>query len=358
MVRNTGVIIDKAALRHNLSEVSRRAPQKKIIAMVKGNAYGCGLESIVPTLSTTVDALGVSCMSEAVAIRKLGVEQTCVLFAGIFARDELEYASTHNIQVVVHAAWQLEIILNTRLAVPLQVWIKLDSGLHRLGFSPGDIIGVYQQLIDCRWVDVQMGLMSHFACADNPEHPLNQQQLECFMAVQHSLPKGGGLCLTMANSAAIIANPAAHFDCVRPGIMLYGVSPFANTTAQALNLQPVMHFHANIIAIHDYPAGESIGYGATWKTSRPSRIAVVAAGYGDGYPRRIQPNTLVAVQGVHVPIVGRVSMDYLTIDISSSPQISVGDSVELWGNHIPIETVASSADTIAYELLNQFRSRR
>ena len=355
MMRKTGVFFDKAALSNNLKEVKRLAPGKKIIAMVKANAYGCGIENIVPTISDAVDAFGVCCLSEAMAIRELGCNTSCILFGGLNSNNELLQASNNRIELVLHAAWQLELILNTKLKTPIRVWIKLDSGMHRLGFPANEVKAVYQQLKDCSWVHPNVGLMSHFACADTPDDIKNQQQLQCFELVRHSL--GDDLRLSLANSAAIISHPSSHFDWVRPGIMLYGISPFANVTAQSLNLQPVMHFQAKIIAVHNYAVGESVGYGATWKARRNSRIAVVAAGYGDGYPRCIKSNTLVFIQGNKVPIVGCVSMDYLTIDISDYPQICVGDMTELWGANIPIESVAKSAGTIAYELLSHYRSR-
>ncbi len=355
MVRDTGIFINQDALRHNLQQVQSFAPHKKVIAMVKANAYGCGIEKVVPAIFDTVQAFGVAFIGEALAIRARGIQTECILFEGIFSSEELHIASQQNMPVVLHAPWQLNLLLETPLSNPVTVWIKIDSGMHRLGFPPDEIAIIYQQLQACRWVKPKLGLMSHFACADIPEHRINHQQLNCFNQLCISLK--GEFSLSMANSAAIISNPASHFDYVRPGIMLYGASPFEDQFAHQFNLHPVMQFRARILDIHQYTEEQPIGYGATWYTKRSSRIAVVTAGYGDGYPRHIKEGTMVWVAGQSAPIVGRVSMDLLTIDVTDCPQVEIGDPVELWGDQVPVELVAKQAGTIAYELLCQYKAR-
>lgn len=355
MVRDTGTFINQDALRHNLQQIRSFAPDKQVIAMVKANAYGCGIEKVAPAIFNEVRAFGVAFIGEALAIRELGIQTECILFEGIFNKEELHIASQQNMLVVLHAPWQLNILLETPLSNPVTVWIKIDSGMHRLGFLPDDIGIICQQLRACSWVKPKLGLMSHFSCADIPEHEINHQQLNCFNQIRTTL--SGEFMLSMANSAAIISNPASHFDYVRPGIMLYGVSPFERQVAHQFNLRPVMQFRARVLDIHQYSEKQPIGYGATWYTKRSSRIAVVTAGYGDGYPRHIKEGTLVWVAGQFVPIVGRVSMDLLTIDVTDCPQVAIGDSVELWGDNVPVESVAEQAGTIAYELLCQYKER-
>jgi alanine racemase len=354
MSRPTGVFIDTHALVHNLNQVKRQAPGKKIIAMVKANAYGCGLSAVVPALQDQVDAFGVACLEEAIAIRKLGSTRDCVLIQGVFSAEELLQAAELNCQCVLHQPHQLRWLLDNPLPNKIRVWVKVNTGMNRLGFLPKDVYEVLSALKSCSWVDETIGLMTHFACADEPGNPENQRQLRLFQELQ--LPQMV-LIKSLANSAAILTLPEAHADVVRPGIMLYGVSPFPEKTGRELGLLPVMHFRSAISAIQHYPSGASVGYSGTWQAPRPSIIGVVASGYGDGYPRHIAPNTPVWIKGYQAPIVGRVSMDMLTVDLSDCPNVAVGDTVELWGNHIPIETVAKSAGTIGYELLCQFIPR-
>jgi alanine racemase len=354
MPRPCYVQIDSRALLHNVNQVKRQAQGCKVIAMVKANAYGCGLAAITPILEGQVDALGVACLEEALAIRNLGVRSDCVLFQGIFDAEELPIVAAHQFQLVIHQSNQLQWLLATPLANKIKVWVKVNTGMHRLGFAPQEVNEVVTALINCPWVDSEIGLMTHLACADEPDHPANQNQLQLFREL--NLPQVK-LIKSISNSAAIIALPDTHVDVVRPGIMLYGVSPFANRTGQELGLLPVMRFFSAISAIHHYPDAAAIGYGGIWQTSKPSTIAVVAVGYGDGYPRHIKHNTPVWVNGHYAPIVGRVSMDTLTIDLTDCPEVAIGEPVELWGQHIPVETIALSAQTIAYELLCQLSPR-
>lgn len=355
MARPTRVQIDATALLHNLNQVKQRARKSKVIAMVKANAYGCGLAAVVPVLEGKVDAFGVACMEEAMAIRALGARTDCVLFQGIFSADELQLVAANHFQVVIHQPHQLQWLLAQPLTHPIKVWVKVNTGMHRLGFADHELYEVLNALTNCPWVDEEIGLMTHFASADEPKNSTNQGQLLSYQTLE--LPSLQ-FVKSMANSAAIIALPESHFDVVRPGIMLYGVSPFAKQTGQELGLMPVMRFVSAISAIHHYPAQVAVGYGGSWRTKRPSIIGIVAVGYGDGYPRHIQPNTAVWVNGYEAPIVGRVSMDMMTVDLTDcAREIKIGEPVELWGQHIAVETVALSAGTIAYELLCQFSPR-
>lgn len=354
MARPTRVHINATALLHNVERVRQCAPGKKIIAMVKANAYGCGLSSVIPVLEGHVDAFGVACLEEALAIRALGSRADCVLFQGVFSAEELQYVASQRLQCVIHETQQLQWLLSTPLNSKIKIWVKINTGMQRLGFSPDELTDIMSALLECPWVDGEIGLMTHLACADEPGKVSNQQQLQSFNNL--SLPNTK-ITRSIANSAAILALPETHADVVRPGIMLYGISPFAKQTGMELGLIPVMRLMSAVSAIHVYPPNAPIGYGSTWQSDKPARIGVVAIGYGDGYPRHISPDTPTWVKGGFAPIVGRVSMDMLTIDLTDCPEVKIGDEVELWGTHVPVEVIAKSAGTIAYELICQTSSR-
>ena len=354
MTRPTRVHINATALLHNVACVRRFAPGKRIIAMVKANAYGCGLSSVIPVLDGQVDAFGVACLEEALTIRSMGNRSDCILFQGVFSKEELTMVSNHHLQSVIHHADQLTWVLSTPLSQKIKVWVKVNTGMQRLGFDPQALAGVIDALMNCPWVDNDIGLMTHLASADEPDKICNQNQLAIFNAI--SLPNVK-LLRSIANSAAILALPETHADVVRPGIMLYGVSPFTNQTGLELGLRPVMRLMSAVSAIHHYPAHAPIGYGGTWQSDKPTVIGIVAIGYGDGYPRHIAPNTPVWINGSIVYIVGRVSMDMLTIDLTDCFDVKVGDEVELWGENLPVETIAKYAQTSPYELICQTSSR-
>ncbi len=354
MSRPTRIDIDASALLHNVKRVKECAPDKKIIAMVKANAYGCGLLSVLPVLDAHVDAFGVASVEEAMAIRMLGFNRDCVLFQGVFTPDELPTVARNNLQCVIHQRLQLQWILAKPLEKKIKVWVKVDTGMHRLGIALDEVDDVVRALLNCPWVDDEIGLMTHFACADEPMHRSNQQQLDAFNTL--NLP-AIHLVRSMANSAAILTQPASHADVVRPGIMLYGISPFPDQTGQALGLLPAMRFVSAVSTIQHYPPNTPIGYGGTWFSDRPSVIGVISVGYGDGYPRHIAEHTPTWVNGCIAPIVGRVSMDMVTIDLTECKGVDVGSPVELWGQHIPVEQIAKQAGTIAYELICQMTQR-
>lgn len=353
MSRPTRLLIEPGALLHNLSQIKRFAPNKNIIAMVKANAYGCGVGEVVPVLEGQVHAFGVACLEEALAIRKLGSQTQCILFQGVFTPDEYRVVMQHQFVCVIHNAQQLQWLLNSSLPSPIKVWVKVNTGMHRLGFKITEVQDVMNQLIACDWLNKEIGLMTHLACADESEREENLRQISLFKEIKVK----GFTQQSIANSAAIIALPETHADVVRPGIMLYGVSPFADRTARDLGLIPVMRFMSAISAIHHNPPKAQVGYGGVWSSDKPSVIGVVAAGYGDGYPRHISEDTPVWIKGREVFIVGRVSMDMLTVDLTDHPDIQVGDAVELWGPHILVEQIARSAGTIGYELLCQISER-
>lgn len=353
MSRPTRLIIQPSALLHNLNRVKQLAAGKQVIAMVKANAYGCGLNEVIPVLDGQVDAFGVACLEEALTIRKLGGQTEIILFQGVLHPDELQQVATHRFSCVIHQAQQLQWLLERPLEQPIKVWVKVNTGMNRLGFFPSELDAVFEALNACGWVDPAMGLMTHFASADEIDNPQNAQQIEQF----HQIQRKDVQLRSAANSAVIFNYPALHGDAVRPGIMLYGVSPFADQNGSELGLKPVMHFVSAITAIHHYPPHSRVGYGGCWQSDKPSIIAIVPVGYGDGYPRHIAENTPVWLNQQKAPIVGRVSMDMLAIDISHIPETKMGDAVEMWGTHIPVEEVARSAGTIPYELICQVSER-
>lgn len=355
MTRPTRIRIDEAAITHNVQRVRQCAPGKKIIAMVKANAYGCGIENVVPVLDGNVDCFGVACIEEAMAIRQLGIRTSCMLAQGVFDVEELKLAAAQGFQCVIHHRVQLEWLLATPLISPIKVWVKVNTGMHRLGLPMEEIEDIVRCLQACPWVNPEIGLMTHLANADVLDHEHNQLQLTRF--TQQLPPLVNSLSRSMANSAALLTCPHMHLDVVRPGIMLYGVSPFATQIGSDHGLLPVMRFQSAIGSIYHYPAFSPIGYGGTWQSDKPAVIGVIPVGYGDGYPRRIAANTPIWVNGCTTVIVGRVSMDMITVDLTHCPGINIGDPVELWGQHIPVEVVARSAGTIGYELLCQVTKR-
>jgi len=352
--RPTCLLTSANALLHNLKRVKACAPQQKVMAVVKANAYGTGLDFAIPVLNGQVDAFAVSCLEEALKIRELGSRASCLVLQGVFNAEEWRVAARYGFDCVIHHQAQLKWLLSVPLPSKIKVWVKINTGMHRLGFAMDEVEEVLRTLESCPWVDKDIRLMTHLARADERGHPYNDFQFNAFNAMSGSFKK---YAHSIANSAAILSLPKTHADVVRPGIMLYGVSPFENQTGVDLGLMPVARLMSAITVIHHYPAGSSIGYGGTYTTDRPSIIGIVPVGYGDGYPRHIQPQTPVWVNGVMVPVVGRVSMDMLTIDLTTIPDAQEGDPVELWGPNIPIEQIATSAGTIAYELLCQMTDR-
>jgi len=338
--------IDLDALRHNLQCVRQRAPHARVMAAVKADAYGHGAVAVATVLAAAgVDALAVACLEEALALRRAGIDAPLVLLEGVLSAEEARCAAAEGLQVVVHAAWQLALLQALPADTALSLWFKLDTGMHRLGFDAGEATTLYAALA-ARPGWTLCGWMTHLACADEPDHPMTARQLERFDAALAGLPGAR----SVANSAGLMAWPQAQADWVRPGLMLYGASPFADTSAAALGLRPAMQLSSRLIAMHALTAGECVGYGATWCCTRDTRIGVVAAGYADGVRRSLPAHTPLLLRGRRVPLVGRVSMDMLTVDLTAVPDAVVGDTVTLWGVGLPAEEIAAAAGTIAYEL--------
>jgi alanine racemase len=338
-------VIDTAAFRHNLSRVRELAPGCRVIAVIKANAYGHGLVTAARALDGA-DAFAVARIEEAVTLREAGCRARIVLLEGFDDASGLELAARHSLEPFVHQPFQVELLEAWRGPQEIRAWLKVDTGMHRLGFAASEVDAVAARLESCRFVAQPIALATHLADAECGEAGSARAQLAAFA----DAVAGRAGERSIANSAGLVAWPEARADWVRPGIMLYGISPFADRTGAELGLEPVMTFETRIIALRDVAPGERVGYGGTWVAERPSRIAVAAVGYGDGYPRSAASGTPVAVGGGTAGVAGRPSMDMLTVDVTGLSRVAIGDRVELWGREVPVERVAAAAGTIAYEL--------
>jgi len=333
------------ALRHNY-RVAKASHGGRALAVIKANAYGHGAVQCACALAAEADGFAVAAIEEALHLRQAGITAPILLLEGFFEAAELPEIAAQNLWIVIHQPWQLDALLAAKLSRPLHVWLKLDSGMHRAGFAPDDYLLAWARLKSHANV-AEVVLMSHFARADEPGSAHLRQQIDCF----RELTAGIHAPVSLSNSAAILGWPAAHGDWARPGIMLYGADPFAGALPQAAALRPVMRLESAVISVRSIARGQPVGYGGVFVAPRDTRVAVVACGYADGYPRAAPSGTPVAVDGQPARLIGRVSMDMLTVDLTDLPQAGLGSRVELWGERVPVGTVASAAGTIAYELL-------
>ncbi|EGQ8195497.1 alanine racemase [Vibrio parahaemolyticus] len=344
--------IDLSALQHNLQRVKAQAPESKVMAVVKANGYGHGLRHVAKH-SNHADAFGVARIEEALQLRACGVVKPILLLEGFYSPGDLPVLVTNNIQTVVHCEEQLIALEQADLETPVVVWLKIDSGMHRLGVRPEQYDEFISRLKTCPNVAKPLRYMSHFGCADELDSSITPQQIELFM----SLTSGCQGERSLAASAGLLAWPQSQLEWVRPGIIMYGVSPFSDKTAQDLGYQPVMTLKSHLIAVREVKKGESVGYGGIWTSERDTKVGVIAVGYGDGYPRSAPNGTPVWVNGRTVPIAGRVSMDMLTVDLGPDATDKVSDEAILWGKELPVEEVANHIGTIAYELVTKLTPR-
>jgi len=340
--RPVKALINLAALSKHLQVVRGFAPNAKILAIIKSNGYGHGIERVAAQL-TKADGFGVACIEEAILLRQEGFLHRIVLLEGLFSEAELAVAMHHRFDFVVHSSLQLEWLSSAQSKVPLNIWLKVDTGMHRLGFLPEQFPEVIKSVHQLA-MPIQLYCMSHFASADE-SYDFTQQQLNVF----HQTTAEIACAKSLANSAAIQRFPESHLDWVRPGIMLYGACA---TSDRVAGLHPVMTLMSQVIAVKWLDAGETVGYGQTWRASQKALIAVVAIGYGDGYPRHAPNGTPVLIHGQQVPLVGRVSMDMITVDVTKlAGQMRMGDEVILWGKGLSVDVIAQACGTIGYELL-------
>lgn len=342
----TRALIDLDALRHNVRRIQEYAPRSRMMAIIKADAYGHGSVRVARALPD-VSAFGVARLSEAIALREAGIKQPIILLEGFLEAAELPLICQHRLTAVIHHTAQLAILECASSTSPIATWLKIDSGMHRLGFAPADAKSAWQRLRACAAVNPAIGLMTHLASADDRSADHTLAQLACFNQAVLGLPGERAI----ANSAGIMGWPQTHGDWVRPGLMLYGVSPFVGGSAHHDGLKPVMTLVSRLIATNQVKKGDGIGYGASWVCPEDMPVGIAAIGYGDGYPRHAEAGTPVLVNGQRVPLIGRVSMDMICLDLRSQPHAKVGDPVVLWGEGLPVEEVARHASTIPYELL-------
>ena len=348
-MRPARALIDLQALRHNY-QLARESSGARALAVIKADAYGHGAVRCAQALEAEADGFAVACIEEALELRAAGIRAPILLLEGFFEADELALIVEHDLWCVVHALWQLEAIEQATLRKPITVWLKLDSGMHRVGLHPADYQAAYQRLLASGQV-TKIVLMSHFARADELDSSSASEQVAVFEAARQGLSAE----VSLRNSPALLGWPQVPSDWVRPGIMLYGATPFEQANALAARLQPVMTLESKVISVRELPAGEPVGYGAKFITQKPMRIGVVAMGYADGYPRQAPTGTPVLVAGQRSQLLGRVSMDMLCIDLTDVPQAGLGSTVELWGKNILASDVAMAAGTIPYQIFCNLR---
>ncbi len=346
MTAEAHATIDAAALRHNLGRVVKLANGARVMAVVKANGYGHGIEHVVRALHEA-DAFAVARMREAQAVRDTGSDARVLLLEGVMSVDEIAQAARQRFDLVVHCKEQLELLRAYTGADPVTVWLKIDTGMNRLGFRTDEAGAAFAVLNELECVAGPVRLMTHFANADAGAEAGPSEQLRAFDALTDSWPGEQ----TAANSAGILNVPPGTRDWVRPGLMLYGVSPVPGQSGEDLGLRPAMTLWSRIIAVKPVQSGERVGYGGTWTAKRDTTIGIVAAGYGDGYPWRLPSGTPVLVGDQRVPTVGRVSMDMIAVDLGAQTRVKVGDKAVLWGPGLGVDEIARAAGTIAYELL-------
>lgn len=342
--------IDAAALRNNLAVVRRMAPQSRVIAVVKANGYGHGMVRVARALAEA-DGLGVARLADAIALREAGISQRILLLEGVFGAEQFALAASQHCEIVVHSFEQIAALEQFAGAHRFVVWLKLNTGMNRLGFRVTEFISAHGRLQRCPSVSV-LRVMTHLASSEE-RGAATQTQLNVFNELVAPLR----LERSVANSAAVIASPESHHEWIRPGLMLYGMSPMPAATAADFGLRPAMTLSTHLIAVQEIGVGEAVGYNGIWRAPRPSRIGIAAIGYGDGYPRGTRGGAPVLVGGKEAPVAGRVSMDMIAIDITDLPRAKAGDEVIVWGAGLPAERVATYADTTCYELVCRVTSR-
>ncbi|MCO4836952.1 MAG: alanine racemase [Oceanospirillaceae bacterium] len=353
MARPSYMAVDLAALIDNYQWACSLAPKSQTMAVVKANAYGHGATRCAIALQPYAPIFGVACIEEALALRKAGIHKPIVLLEGVFSADEVAVAAKQDFWVMVEDPTQVSAVLNATLPKPITVWIKVDTGMHRLGLSPGNVSGYYQQLLISDNVATEIVFATHFASADETNNDFTKHQLKLLTDTVKSF----NTPLSLANSPAIMAWPEAHSDWNRAGFMLYGNSPLDVDHPSSKGLKPVMGMYSAITSLREIEAGQAVGYAQTWHAKRTSIIATVAIGYGDGYPRNAASGTPVLVNGKRVSLVGRVSMDMITLDVTDLPAVKIGDPVCLWGKDLNINEVARHSSTIGYELMTRVTQR-
>lgn len=347
MPRPIRASINAAALRHNYAVAKHHAAGARAWAVVKANGYGHGLLRVASALAEVADGFALLDIEEAISLRKAGVEQPIMLLEGFFDASDLKACAEFDLTPAIHRLDQLETLRAAALPKRVPVYLKLNTGMNRLGFTPAQLPAVQRELASSTAI-AQVTLMTHFAEADGGRNV--DWQLERFAGMLEDWPQAAQFPVSLANSAAILRHPQTARDWVRPGIMLYGGSPAADESAANYDLRPVMTLSSQILTVQEIAPGERVGYGGTFTAQRNTRVGIVACGYADGYPRHAPGGTPILVDGQRTATLGRVSMDMLACDLTDLPQSGVGSRVVLWGEGMPADEVATAAGTISYEL--------
>lgn len=342
-MRPLKALINQASLRHNLAAVKKLAPKSKVMSVVKANGYGHGLINVAQGLNES-EGFAVLSLNDAIDLREHGFEQEILLLEGAFEPYEVSIAAKMQFNLVVHNFYQLEMIEKLKLNHPINIHFKINTGMNRLGFPSKDTYNILK-VLEKKSLFKSITLMTHFATADETKGI--DYQLNIFNEIAGHFH----FARSVANSASILRFKHTHLDWIRPGIMLYGASPIVGEKSNSFHIKPVMQLKSKIIAIQQLAKNDSVGYGESFRAEKNMRIAVVACGYADGYPRHAPSGTPIYVEGKKTSIVGRVSMDMLYIDVTDIPEASILSDVELWGEHIPVDEVAEKSGTVGYELL-------
>nr|WP_024968257.1 catabolic alanine racemase DadX [Pantoea sp. IMH] len=344
MSRPIVATIDPSALRHNLAVARQAAPHSRLWSVVKANAYGHGIDRVWQSLAGS-DGFALLNLEEAILLRERGWKKPILLLEGFFHADELALLDRYRLTTSVHSNWQIQALAKAKLSAPLDIYLKMNSGMNRLGFRPEQVHQVWHKLRGLENV-AEMTLMAHFAGAETAEGIAEPMKRIAQAAEGLNCPR------SLANSAATLWHPETHYDWVRPGIVLYGASPTGHwQDVASCGLRPAMTLNSEIIGIQNLSVGEAVGYGARYRATGEQRIGVVACGYADGYPRHAPSGTPVWVDGVKTQTVGAVSMDMITVDLTPCSQAGIGSQVELWGSNVKIDEVAQAAGTLGYELM-------
>lgn len=360
MIRKTRALINTQALLHNVQITRGYTKHAALIAMLKADAYGHGLLDIARCLLThsAVDAIGVALLDEALILSKAGISLPIIVFQGAFHPDAFALAAEKDIQLVLHTPSQIALLSTLNLPKPLHVWLKINTGMNRLGVLPEAAADLFAQLNALAQVAKPVRCMTHFANVNGIHHGgKTQQQIACFDKTLATFNTQYPIECSLAKSAAILHSPHTCRDFARPGLMLYGASPIDGTRANDYQLKPVMTLRSELMAIQSCHQGNDIGYDATWQCPEDMPVGIAAIGYADGYPRHVPNGTPVLLNGKPVQLIGRVSMDMLAIDLRTQPHARIGDPVTLWGDGLPVEEIATYANTTAYELLSQVTAR-
>jgi alanine racemase len=352
LIRLIRALVDSAALRHNLGTIRAYAPRAKVMAVVKANAYGHGLVSTAQALADA-DSFAVARLEEGMALRAAGVRAPIVLLEGVFSAEQLAEAAHHGFELVVHDPLQLKLLEAHRGAEGFVIWVKIDTGMNRLGFRPEALPAALARLRALTVPVLELRVMTHLARADERSVEMTREQVAKFEAALAAANLNGaqGVPTSIGNSAGTLGWPQAHGDWVRPGLALYGVSPFGGESAHKFGLRPVMTLETTVLTVREVKRGETVGYAGAWRAERDSTIAILAAGYGDGLPRHLANGTPVLIGGTRHELVGRVSMDMIAVDVTGAAKVATGNKAIIWGDGLTVEEVAAHAGTIPYELL-------